>query len=419
MRPFLWLTLAALIAIIIPRSEAANAELRSVPLQSRITRVQPMTGIVLWDDSGALKRAGDAVQLEFSYLKYSDVVSQRDEYDWSKVDAKLAAIAARGHQAILRFYFTYVGKPTTVPAYIKALPDYRETEGRSEKKATSFPDWTNAELQRFTIDFYEKFAARYDRDPRLAFLETGFGLWAEYHIYDGPFELGRTFPSKAFQSRFLRHLDKVFRATPWMISVDAVDANYSPIAAEAGLLGLGFGVFDDSFLAKEHARVNEKNWDAMDRARWLRAPAGGEFSYYTKHDQQTALAAAGPHGESFEAAARRFHITFIIGNDQPRYVAVARIREAGMACGYQFRVESFRAGASESRVIIVNEGVAPLYHDAFPAVNGVRAGESLKLLAPGERREFRVAAGGANPKLTIESDHLVTGQRIEFEADLK
>ena len=42
-----------------------------VPFQSAITHVQPMTGIVLWNTSGSVKK--DYVQLEFSYMLYNDV----------------------------------------------------------------------------------------------------------------------------------------------------------------------------------------------------------------------------------------------------------------------------------------------------------------------------------------------------------
>jgi hypothetical protein len=68
-------------------------------------------------------------------------------------------------------------------------------------------------------------------------------------------------------------------------------------------------------------------------------------------------------------------------------------------------------------VTVSNGGVAPLYHDAFVAVNGVRAKASLRGLRPGETRTFDVDADG--DKVTIESDRLVAGQRIEFDADLK
>jgi hypothetical protein len=95
-----------------------------------------------------------------------------------------------------------------------------------------------------------------------------------------------------------------------------------------------------------------------------------------------------------------------------------RIREHSLACGYRFKVSGFEAGDTEAGVTVTNSGVAPLYYDAFVAVNGVRARESLKGLLPGEERRFIVASGGPDPRLTIECDRLVPGQRIEFEADL-
>ncbi len=375
-----------------------------------------MTGIVLWDTSPHNKT--DAIQLEFSYMRYSDVVTRRGEYDWAKVEEKLNAIAARGHQAILRFYYVYPGSPTTVPDYIKQLSDYKETTGKSEKKDTGFPDWSHPELKRFTKEFYSRFAQKYDKDPRIAFLQTGFGLWAEYHIYDGPFKLGGTFPDKGFQAEFLTHLAATFRATPWSISVDAADEDVTPVAGNPDLLKLPFGLFDDSFLCKQHAKENEPNWNALDRERYRRSPAGGEFSYYNDRDQKLALAAEGSNGVSFEKGARAFHISYMIGNDQPEHQPMARIQEAGMACGYQFQITAFLAGEKTSLVTVANPGIAPIYRDAFVAVNGVRAAQSLKGLAPGDRQTFEIASGGAAPRLTIESDHLVAGQSIGFTADL-
>ena len=392
---------------------AQDDGLRPVALQSKVTRVQPMTGIVFWSDSEHVRT--DAIQLEFAYLKYADIVARAGKYDWAPVERLLEAVAARGHQAVLRFHDTYVGRKTTVPEYIKQLSDYKETTAPSEKKPTDFPDWSHPELQRFLLEFYSKCAEKYDRDPRIAFLETGFGLWAEYHIYDGPMKLGKTFPDREYQEKFLRHLASVFRATPWMISVDAA-GDHAPMKSRRELLDLPFGTFDDSFLCRQHATENEPNWQFFGRERFLRAPAGGEFSYYTDQDQKDALAPGGPHGVSFETAARKFHLTFIIGSDQPKYRKMDRIREAGMACGYRFRIVEFRSGSGRSKVTVSNDGIAPLYHEGFIAVNGVRATASLRGLAPGDRRTFDVGAAGE--KLSIECDRLVSGQRIEFDADL-
>lgn len=397
----------------------ADDKWQPVALHGTAQVVAPMTGIVLWDDNE--KNTTDAIQLEYSYVGYDQVVSKKGVYDWQTVEAKLTAIAARGHQAVLRFYFDYVGKPTTVPAYIKQLSDYSEVTGKSEGKQTGFCDWSHPELQTFVLQFYSELAKRYDNDPRLAFLQTGFGLWAEYHIYDGPMQLGKTFPTKEFQARFAKHLDGTLKQLPWMISIDAADDAWSPMAKDDTLRSLGFGLFDDSFLSKEHPKVNALNWQAFGSDRWQRLPAGGEFSYYNKRDQRLALGPSGPNGDSFEKAAARFHISFMIGDDQAKYQSLDRIRAAGMHCGYKFHVEKLESNGTETRGTIANRGVAPIYFDAYPAIlqsgSEVRSTVSLKHLLPGEQRQFTIPAKADASNFRIACDRLVEGQHIPFTSN--
>lgn len=389
---------------------SAQADLRPVALERRVTSVQPMTGIVMWE--GSKNSATDAIQLEYSYMRYGDVVKSRGEYDWTPVERKLDASAGRRHQAVLRFWDTYPGRPSAVPDYIKALPGYKDVVAQSEGRDTGFPDWAHPEYQRFVLEFYERFAAKYDRDPRLAFLETGFGLWAEYHVYSGPEVPGETFPSLEFQARFFRHLAAVFRETPWMISQDAHAAKRSPFASQPDLLTLAFGIFDDTFHLAWNPGYNQTGWTFFGRDRHLRSPAGGEILFPNR--ERSDLVA-----DRWPVEARNFGITFMIAEQWPRWTSMDRIRALGLACGYRFRITAFEAGAAGSRVTVENTGVAPIYHDAYVAVNGVRARASLKLLPPGERRQFTVASGGAAPALTIESDRLVPGQTIGFDADLR
>ena len=409
-----WLVLSIVLTHLVSMVHAAD-EMRPVSLRSEISSVQPMTGIALWATNPAASTA--PIQLEFAYLKYDQVVRNEGTYDWSEVEKLLDDIASRGHQAILRWHDTYVGKQNGVPEYIKSLRDYRATTALSEKKPTEFPDWSHPELRRFLLEFFTRFAEKYDRDPRIAFVQVGFGLWSEYHIYDGPMQIGTTFPDRAFQGEFARHLASQFRQTPWMISVDAA-GDHAPFASDASLRDLPFGVFDDSFNHRRHKQENEPNWIAMGIDRWKIAPAGGEFSFFEAKDQKKALSANGPHGVPFESQAAKFHVSFIIGDDQPNFQSSERIRVAGQACGYRFRVTRFECNAERSRVTIENVGIAPIYHDAFPAIHGVRSKQTLKGLLPGESKLLEIESGGSLPVLTIQSDRLVQGQEIQFEATL-
>ncbi len=363
---------------------------RALTLKSKITNVQPMTGIVLWTTNP--QAAAAPIQLEFAYLRYDEVVQAKDSYDWSAVDKLLQEVAARKHQLILRWHDTYVGQPNGLPQYLQELPDYKGTFGKSEGKRTGFPDWSHPQAQTFLLEFFTKFAERYDRDPRLAFVQVGFGLWSEYHIYDGPFHLGKTFPSKEYQAVFARHLASQLAFTPWMISVDAGDSERAPYVEDRELLQLRFGLFDDSFNHARHAQENEPNWRALGWNRWQAAPVGGEFSFFQSVDQKRALAAQGAHGIPFETHAAKFHITFMIGDDQPKYQPEPRLRQASMACGYRFRVRELRSNETTTEATIINTGIAPIYYDAYPSMKGIRSRDSLKHLLPGQSKLFRIPA---------------------------
>ena len=392
-----------------------------VALTSSLTHVQPMTGIVLWNTSGSVSKS--YVQLEYAYMLYCDVCKEKDKYDWSPMEKLLNDAQKRGHQVVVRFRYTYPGYSCAVPDYIKSWDGYEATNGKSEGRKTEFPDWRCEELQRFHLEFHRLFAEKYDKDPRLAFVETGFGLWAEYHIYDGPFVLGKTFPSKEFQSEFMEKMDTWFTDTPWMFSIDAADNTYGPFQKKPELLNLHFGNFDDSFMCEDHDGYNYRSWKFFGEERYKVAPLGGEFSYYEDYDQKHCLDKGGMYGRVFEDEVAKYHMTFIIGNDQPGKQTESRITEAAMSMGYRFEVKDFRVKDGEALLCVSNIGVAPIYRDAYMAVNGVRSEFNLRTLMPGESKWMKVSASGISPskcKVTVECDHLVPNQKeIEFEADVK
>ena len=397
--------------------DSAYEAFTRVPLQSSVTKVQPMTGIVMWTDS---KYDTDDIQLEFAYMLYSDVCKEKDVFDWTPMEKLLDQVASRGHQLVVRFRYTYVGKSCAVPDYIKSWPGYEETKGKSEGRTTYFPDWCCEELQRFHKEFHRRFAERYDSDPRLAFVETGFGLWAEYHIYSGPFVLGKTFPSKVFQAEFMRCMAEWFKETTWSISIDAADPKYGPFEDDPSLLKLRFGNFDDSFMCEDHDGYNLESWEFFGKERYKTAPLGGEFSYYTDYDQKHCLDKKGMYGRKFEDEVAKFHMTFIIGADQPEYQSWSRIRQASLSMGYKFCIEDFRISGDTAAVKISNVGVAPIYRDAWVAVDGVRSDWSLAGLMPGKRKWLEITVPGLSESSvpSIECDHLVKGQKICFEADI-
>lgn len=402
-----------------------------------------MTGLVLWPDEARSRNAeyGQTIQLEFSYCLPCKVVTGCNDdgtiqYDWSWFDQLLDDVAGRGHQLVARFRYEYPSGSdvdgnrgtTAVPQYIKQLQDYKETYSANPggDGPTWYADWSNSELQRFTLQFYTDFAQRYAQDPRLAFVEVGFGHWSEYHIYGTKYQLGSNFPSMDFQKRFLEHLDTVMAGIPWAISIDASSADHSPVVADESLMALHFGLFDDSFMHKSHEigttdGYNEQCWNAIGRGvRWQRGVCGGEISYYSSNDQKNFLSPNGLYGHTWAEQAAKYHITFMIANDAPHGgVATPMLfREASMATGYRFIVKQCQTNGSITRLLVTNQGVAPLYRDAWFAIDDIRSATSLRGLLPGQELWVEIPAVPAadGQDIHIESDCILPSQSIEFES---
>ena len=413
----------------------AENSFQPVHIKSKVTAVQPGTGLVLWSDNAEdlYDTYSKSISLEFAYCLPSQVVAAAGkengeiQYDWSSFNGFLTEVASRKHQAVVRFRYEYPGdtsvdgKPgtTAVPNYIKALPDYKETYNENEDGETWYADWTNEELQWFTKQFYADFNARFAKDPRIAFVEVGFGHWSEYHIFGTEVDPGVNFPSEAYQKEFLTYLDSVLDI-PWLISIDAADN--SPIVDDDELMALNFGLFDDSFMHEDHeGDYNEECWDALgEGTRWQTGACGGEISYYTSADQKNFLNPAGMYGVTWKQAAAKYHISFMIANDAPNgtYGTPQRFKEAALECGYHFQLTELSTDGEKTHAEITNTGVAPIYRDAYLTVGGVRSTVSLKGLLPGETRQIVVDKPTDGHDVTIESDFILPWQHIQFDADL-
>ena len=395
-----------------------------------IAAPEPLKGLVLWPDEARDRPdLSEAISLEFAYCLPCDIVKGMTpdgvlSCDWSKFEALLAGIASRGHQAVIRFRYAYPGEvlggvrgATAVPAFIKRRPDYHETFAANPDGdgPTAYPDWSCRALEEFTLAFYRVVAERYDRDPRLAFLEVGFGHWAEYHTSGTKTRLGVNFPSQDFQKRFFATLDGLFHETPWLISIDAANREWS----SALEVKASFGLFDDSFMHKEHDLAqgdgyNETCFKAFGE-RWRKAPCGGEISYFSKRDQREFLSPKGLYGVTWREAAAKYHITFMIANDalSGKFATKDTFLSAANVSGYRLALVSRTPTPEGVRVVIANKGVAPVYHDMRVALGDRRSSESLRGLQPGESRTVTILGGAAAEKVKIVSDKFLPGTSFE------
>lgn len=410
---------------------AAGENWRNVALRRQITHPQPMTGLVLrpYKAEELHNTYGQSIQLEYDYYLPCDIVKGCKEdgtliYDWSLFDAALNDVASRGHQLVPRFRYVWPGSgPTTVPDYIKQLPDYHETFSDVDGEGpTYYADWSNPELQRFTLQFYTDFFKRYAHDPRLAFLQVGFGHWAEYHIFPTPVKYGKNFPSLEYQKKFLLHMSEVSDGLPWLISKNAGDN--SPVVGDDELLALRFGLFEDSFMGEFFLNGGYKvAWNGLGgQNRWQIGAIGGEVGPGYE-DNYNFLNPSGIYGYFYENVASKYHVTFMGGNcapDNPNGTP-ERIKQASMATGYRFEVKKCATDGKSTLLLVSNEGIAPIYRDAYFAIGNVRSETSLKGLLPNKEVWIEIAAKPRSDgeDIKIVSDYILPQQEIQFEVKIE
>ena len=91
-------------------------------------------------------------------------------------------------------------------------------------------------------------------------------------------------------------------------------------------------------------------------------------------------------------------------------------------CAYQtmliWRIVSI---GTATRLRVTNEGIAPLYRDAWFAIGDICSATTLRGLLPGEERTIEIPAAVSpdGSSLHIVSSHILPEQEIEFEADIR
>ena len=122
---------------------------------------------------------------------------------------------------------------------------------------------------------------------------------------------------------------------------------------------------------------------------------------------------------TWEQAAAKYHMTFVIANDSldGKVATPERLAEAAAHCGYAFRLARAATERDALVVEIANDGVVPVYHDVRPSLDGVTADASLRGLEPEATRTFRIATpappnANAAARLRLLSPKLLPGAEL-------
>ncbi len=346
---------------------------------------QPAKGIAPYFFAGSDYTSTYPGGLMWSYFALSDIMTSPTDcnfFDWTILEKMLDESAVWGRQGVIRFYTEYPGQSKGIPPCLTG----KETNRTNGYWGTQSPDYDDPDtIQAFT-NFINAFAAKYDGDPRIAYITMGLvGLWGEWHTwpYDQDLADGypNLFPTDATVCAIVHAYDAAFSRTQ-------LEIRYGELACAAGA---NIGFHDDSWPYMEFRSgqgggtahgmtlpVSMGGWSDAFLQRllnpgaenqWIGQSIGGE----ARPEIQSSLYSNWPNGagqvDNVLAATELTHITWMINQTGTGgYSQTDPNVSAGMRkMGYNLHVPTAYFNSSVSGnfkvgVKIQNDGVAPFYY---------------------------------------------------------
>jgi len=323
--------------------------------------------------------AGFPHSLQYGSLSVASVMTSPTNFNWAQLEHWIASATNDGCQLVFRPYLDFPGMPTGIPQYL--LNGGLATYPYTIDGGGLCPDYTDANLQAAVLKFIAAMGARYDNDPRIAFIEVGLlGFWGEWHC-DG--SVANYWAPLAFQQQVLAAYVAAFPTTKLLVRYPVGGGNtysYRPMADNANL---PVGYHDDSFCADTFGLPGSAafvpaevsvGWGAANR--WLTSPIGAQLttSLTTAVWQNPTAAAA---GEDFATCVAGTHATYVLDTG---VFAAGWNTNAGYQnsvvgaslLGYELYVTQalnwvqVNADGSKtlySSMFVTNTGVAPFYYN--------------------------------------------------------
>lgn len=371
--------------------------------------------------------------MEFSYLPLSQLVVGEKQYDWQPLEDLLNDIASRGNQAVVRIFMEYPGKKEGIPQYLidRGLKVHRYMNTNTAPfppTEVATPDYENKDLRAALKDFIAAWGAKYDGDPRLAYITAGLlGTWGEWHTYPRN-ELWASFD---VQSEVLDAYEQAFQQTPVLLRYPAKAGHY----AQAANADRPFGYHDDSFAwATIDTGREEDDWFYMPALKaagkgavnkWKQHPIGGEIRPEVWGKIFDAPKSWPKEAQDFAQCVAETHVTWLMDTgmfreeaSRQRYnQAVKEVRKMG----YDFHIQraTFEKTGSKERpqlrieIGIVNQGVAPFYanwESEIAFADSAKAIEVQQVVPSFQLREIFPGSKAVSRSATVDVSGLADGK---------
>ena len=365
-----------------------DPSLTAYPLASAAGALDnPDKGLVTYYSAGADENSSSVYphSMQWSYFALSQVMTDASncaDYDWSALDSMLNEVASYGNTAAIRFYLVYPsGSPADgIPACFNGNVSTRQ----DTVNGVTDPDYDSPFLINALGNFISAFAARYDGDPRIGFIQMGLvGNWGENHTYpyNGDPSSGgypNYMPTNADFAKIVDDFASDFHRTQ-------VEVRY-PYTAGGAASGLNLGYHDDSFCALEGSplqgvtlpeSLGGASWSQLQldlnqgtENKWITDSMGGEVYPPIQSDAFANYpgGSSADDVDNMEDCINLTHATWMLDQGSQSTSATDPGTDAAVEdMGYNFSANNAyytpsAAGSAEVGVQITNNGVAPFYY---------------------------------------------------------
>ncbi len=326
----------------------------------------PLRGLVPYVGNGV--EGAFPHSMEFQYFALSELMTGWGSYDWMPLESKLEEVRKRGKQLVFRVYCEYPGKSDGFPAFLKA-EGVRVTAWHADGLNLT-PDYGNPVVRKAMSRFITAMGAKYDGDPRVAFITAGMlGRWGEWH--DDP--RNDHWAPEVTQVEVMDAFATAFRKTQVLLRYPSAGRG----GAVAANVDRAFGYHDDSFgWATLDAGNEDKRWHFMALMnaagageKWKLVPIGGEIRPELWETEFTGKPTKS--GQDFAACVEQTHASWLLDSGMFSKSALAderrvarALRETGRM-GYELYISSATLDKGQLTLVVENRGVAPFY-DAWP-----------------------------------------------------
>lgn len=307
--------------------------------------------------------------MEFRYFALKDVLKGPGVYDWESIENTLRKVNNRKNQLIFRVYCEYPGRGLAIPSFlVDSGVEVAQWINKDNGQVNHTPDYANPLMRESLVAFVTAMGAKYDGDPRIAFITAGLlGSWGEWHTYPRD----DLWASKEVQREIMESYENAFSKTKILLRYPAGPQTHGLVENHER----PFGYHDDSFAwATLDTRNAKDSWffepslrTAGATDKWKVYPIGGEIR--PELWNQSFSTNRHPRDQGFMACVERLHVSWLLdsglfdmGIPMDKDRKDAALNETARM-GYELHISSVEWEDGILSLAVQNLGVAPFYYD--------------------------------------------------------